>query len=104
VVALHQHALLWRHGGLARGARRARAGAAWRCTTLALALWARLRSRRAVPALRFAAVWLLAELARGVLFTGFPWVAAGYAHVDAPLAAWAASTASRRSRHGWPSR
>ncbi len=37
----------------------------------------------------FAALWLLAELARGVLFTGFPWVASGYAMVDAPLAALA---------------
>ncbi len=34
----------------------------------------------------FAALWLLAELARGVLFTGFPWVAMGYSQVDAPLA------------------
>ncbi len=36
--------------------------------------------------LLFASAWLLAELARGVIFTGFPWVASGYAHVDAPLA------------------
>jgi apolipoprotein N-acyltransferase len=42
------------------------------------------RSRLWSPVL-FAAVWLLAELARGVLFTGFPWVASGYAHVDGPL-------------------
>ena len=33
----------------------------------------------------FAATWLLAELARGVIFTGFPWVASGYAHLDGPL-------------------
>ncbi|MBA4257329.1 MAG: apolipoprotein N-acyltransferase [Polaromonas sp.] len=39
-------------------------------------------------ALAFAACWTLAELARGVLFTGFPWGAVGYAHVDA--LAWAA--------------
>ena len=59
---------------------------------LAAALAAFARWRRGQPladALLFAAVWLLAELARGVLFTGFPWVAAGYAHVDGPLAAWA---------------
>jgi apolipoprotein N-acyltransferase len=33
----------------------------------------------------FAAAWLLAELARGLIFTGFPWLASGYAHVDSPL-------------------
>jgi apolipoprotein N-acyltransferase len=32
---------------------------------------------------------MLAELARGVLFTGFPWIASGYAHIDGPLAALA---------------
>jgi apolipoprotein N-acyltransferase len=42
--------------------------------------------RPLADALRFAACWLLAELARGVLFTGFPWVASGYAHIDGPLA------------------
>jgi len=59
---------------------------------LGLALAVFVRWRRARPlgdALLFAALWLLAELARGVLFTGFPWVAAGYAHVDGPLGAWA---------------
>ena len=37
-------------------------------------------------ALLFAALWTLAELARGRWFTGFPWGAGGYAHVDGPLA------------------
>ncbi len=39
----------------------------------------------------FAGLWLLAELARVALFTGFPWGEGGYAHVDGwarPLAAW----------------
>lgn len=40
-------------------------------------------------ALVFAAAWLLAELMRGVWFTGFPWGAGGYAHVQGPLAALA---------------
>ncbi|HEX6707874.1 MAG TPA: apolipoprotein N-acyltransferase [Albitalea sp.] len=56
---------------------------------LGAALWAfaRWRAGRPLPdAALFAAVWLLAELARGVIFTGFPWVASGYAHVDGPLA------------------
>ena len=35
----------------------------------------------------FAALWLLAELLRERWFTGFPWGAGGYAHVDGPLAA-----------------
>jgi apolipoprotein N-acyltransferase len=56
----------------------------------ALALFARWRrGEPAFDAALFAALWLLAELARGVLFTGFPWVAAGYAQVDGPLAALA---------------
>ena len=40
-------------------------------------------------ALLFAALWTLAEWARAEWFTGFPWVALGYAWVDAPLA-WGA--------------
>lgn len=53
----------------------------------AMAAWARWRRGRPLPdAALFAALWLLAELARGVIFTGFPWVAAGYAHTDSALA------------------
>ncbi len=56
----------------------------------ALALFARCRRGRPLgDALLFAACWLLAELARGVFFTGFPWIASGYAHAVGPLAAWA---------------
>lgn len=56
----------------------------------ALALAVRLRSGRAgrdVPV--FAALWLLAELARALIFTGFPWAASGYAHLEGPGAALA---------------
>jgi apolipoprotein N-acyltransferase len=57
---------------------------------LACALYAHWRSRRpGADALLFAALWLLAEWARGVIFTGFPWLAAGYSQVDGPLAALA---------------
>jgi apolipoprotein N-acyltransferase len=41
--------------------------------------------------LLWAGLWLLAELARVVLFTGFPWGKSGYAHIDGwarPLAGW----------------
>ena len=37
----------------------------------------------------FASFWLLAELARGRWFTGLPWGAAGYAHIEGPLSAMA---------------
>lgn len=40
-------------------------------------------------ALLFAGVWLLAELVRGHVFTGFPWGAIGYAHVDGWARHWA---------------
>ncbi len=56
----------------------------------AMALFARWRQGRPlVDAPLFAALWLLAELARELIFTGFPWVASGYAQVDGPLAALA---------------
>ena len=53
----------------------------------AMGAFARWRSGQPGPdTLLLAAVWLLAELTRGALFTGFPWAASGYAHVDGPLA------------------
>ena len=50
--------------------------------------WRAAGLRWRLPA--FVALWTLAELARGTLFTGFPWGAGGYAQVDAlaPLASW----------------
>ncbi len=44
---------------------------------------------RVQAAIFFAALWTLAEWARNSLFTGFPWGAVGYAHVDGLLAAYA---------------
>jgi apolipoprotein N-acyltransferase len=40
---------------------------------------------RAGRATLFAALWLLAELARVALFTGFPWGQGGYAQLDGPF-------------------
>jgi apolipoprotein N-acyltransferase len=57
----------------------------------ACAACARWRRHSATDAVFFAALWLLAELARGVIFTGFPWLAVGYSQLDgwlAPLAPW----------------
>lgn len=56
----------------------------------ACAVWKKLApSHRALGAAVFAACWLLAELARGVLWTGFPWGASGYAHINGPLVGFA---------------
>ncbi|MDD2926052.1 apolipoprotein N-acyltransferase [Rhodoferax sp.] len=44
------------------------------------------RTNRALTAILFAALWLLAELARGQWLTGFGWGAVGYAQLDGPLA------------------
>ncbi len=45
--------------------------------------------KRAWSAIVFAALWLMAELARGTWLSGFGWGAAGYAHVEGPLAGFA---------------
>ncbi len=42
-------------------------------------------ARPLTTALTLGACWGLAEMARGWLFTGFPWLSIGYAHVDSPL-------------------
>ena len=59
---------------------------------LAAALYALLAPASALGrALVFAGLWLLAELARVRIFTGFPWGEGGYAHIDGwarPLAGW----------------
>lgn len=65
---------------------------AWRARTLqqGTGLGARQRPVHALwAAAVFAAAWTLAELLRGRWFTGFPWGAVGYAHVEGWLAVWA---------------
>lgn len=42
-----------------------------------------------LSAATFASAWTLFEWLRGTLFTGFPWLNIGYAHVDGLLASWA---------------
>ena len=57
-----------------------------------VAAWLRKRWSLPVPAfllLVFPVCWGVSEWMRGWVFTGFPWAAAGYAHVDAPLAGFA---------------
>ncbi|MDP1902029.1 MAG: apolipoprotein N-acyltransferase [Rubrivivax sp.] len=79
-----------RYGGLPAWLSAAAVGALAASVALFLALacaaYARWRRGGAGDALLFAALWLLAELARGLLFTGFPWVASGYSQLEGPLA------------------
>jgi apolipoprotein N-acyltransferase len=54
---------------------------------LAMAVAHRLASGAAVfTLLALPAAWAASEWLRGTLFTGFPWLASGYAHSDGPLA------------------
>jgi apolipoprotein N-acyltransferase len=56
---------------------------------IACGLYWRLRQRGPWPStFAFAALWTMAEMARGTWLTGFGWGAIGYAHADGPLAAW----------------
>lgn len=56
---------------------------------LALGLVARWIAPGRWRLLALVPAWLLAELARASWFSGFPWIASGYAHTVGPLAGWA---------------
>lgn len=56
---------------------------------LALGLTARFITPGRWRLLALVPAWLLAELARATWFSGFPWIASGYAHTVGPLAGWA---------------
>ena len=83
-------------GPLAVAAVLALAGALALYYAVACGIWLVLMRGLAGPALwwrgslSFAALWTLAELMRGQWFTGFPWGAVGYAHIDSGLQGYAA--------------
>ncbi len=86
-ISMHQH------GGLASGLAALAVWALAAALALYLALflglataWSAHRAARWPRVMGFGGAWLLAELARAQWFTGFPWVAGGYAHVDSALA------------------
>jgi len=59
---------------------------------LGIAAWLRRRWHAAPTTallLLFPAAWALADWVRGWFFTGFPWLAAGYAHTENPLSGFA---------------
>ena len=56
---------------------------------LGVAQWLSPASRVRRLLLALPATWAASEWLRGVLFTGFPWLASGYAHPEGPLAGYA---------------
>src|SRR5699024_4777277 len=48
-----------------------------------------VRGKVWLDVLTWSSVWAGAEWLRSILFSGFPWLNIGYAHVDSALAGWA---------------
>ena len=69
---------------------------------LALGLAARWTPPGRWRLLALVPAWLLAELARATWFSGFPWIASGYAHTVGPLAGWAPWVGVPSSATVWP--
>lgn len=61
----------------------------WLCRHLARGSVAQPLRQAVGTAAAFAGAWLLAELGRAMVMTGFPWAASGYAHLQGPLRALA---------------
>jgi len=75
----------------------AAAEALFYCIAAALIKWLTQRrlaqedgiARHFLAVAAWASCWALFEWLRGTLFTGFPWMAIGYGHVEGPLSGWA---------------
>lgn len=87
-VSMHVYGHLW--AGLAGLATVAFAAFLALYPALALGISHRFVRRRPVRLLVFLpAAWAASEWLRGIVLTGFPWLAGGYAHSDGPLAGYA---------------
>ena len=86
-ISMHTYAGL--NGSLAALAILALATALGLYYGIACGLYWKLKGRTPLAAPLFAALWTMAEMARGTWLTGFGWGAIGYAHASGPLAAYA---------------
>ncbi|MDT9000805.1 apolipoprotein N-acyltransferase [Paucibacter sp. APW11] len=97
-ISMHDHGHLPALLSIAAVALLAAGLALFHAVPLALAAWLRDRGRPAEAGAGaigawhggvWALCWLLGELARASLLSGFPWIASGYAHTVGPLAVFA---------------